>query len=269
MSALRLALRSALHERLDLSGVTPLEFSGRSIDDIARIPLANRNDRKVLGDLFEISGEISDTLVIAPGSAELDFVGAGMTGGNITVEGDVGAWAGREMKGGRLDIKGGAGHGLAAGLKDGLVTVKGKAGDFVGGVLPGEKFGMTGGIVIVDGDIGERAGDRMRRGTIVTRGKTGASAGSRMVGGTIIAEGGLGAMPGALMRRGTLIAPSVAQWLPTYSDCGSHDLNILKIMNRYYASTLGALAPKPFPLMVRRYAGDLATIGKGEILITA
>jgi hypothetical protein len=28
------------------------------------------------------------------------------------------------------------------------------------------------------------------------------------------------------------------------------------------------MAPKPLPLAVRRYAGDLAGIGKGEILLT-
>ena len=60
----------------------------------------------------------------------------------------------------------------------------------------------------------------------------------------------------------------VERMLATFADCGMHDLNILRIMNRHFAETLGALAPKPLPLKVRRYAGDLASIGKGEILLT-
>ena len=59
----------------------------------------------------------------------------------------------------------------------------------------------------------------------------------------------------------------VERMLATFADCGVHDFGILRIMNRYFAETLGPLAPKPLPLKVRRYAGDLASIGKGEILL--
>ena len=37
----------------------------------------------------------------------------------------------------------------------------------------------------------------------------------------------------------------------------------------WVAETLGPLAPKALPGMVRKYAGDQATIGKGELLLTA
>jgi formylmethanofuran dehydrogenase subunit C len=158
---------------------------------------------------------------------------------------------------------------LASGLKGGLITVKGSAGDYAGGMLAGERFGAVGGTVVVDGNIGARAGDRMRRGLILARGTFGSSAGARMVGGTLWTEQGFGAWPGPLLRRGTLIGPRVEKMLPTFGDCGRHDLVILRILNRYLAETLGPLAPKALPGVVRRYGGDLATIGKGEILLTA
>ena len=50
---------------------------------------------------------------------------------------------------------------------------------------------------------------------------------------------------------------------------GPHDLVVLKILTRYITEALGALAPKPLPHKVRKFAGDRATIGKGEILLTA
>jgi formylmethanofuran dehydrogenase subunit C len=173
------------------------------------------------------------------------------------------------MRGGRLEIKGDTGAYLATGLSGGLVNVKGSAGSFIGGQRPGDRFGMTGGIVVVEGQAGDRVGERMRRGTIIVRGRCGAFAGSRMLGGTIWAEQGFGEAPGVLLRRGSLIAPSVERLLPTFVDTGKHDLVILRILSRYLSATLGPLAPRPLSGFVRKYAGDLATIGKGELLITA
>ena len=46
--------------------------------------------------------------------------------------------------------------------------------------------GMRGGVVVVRGNAGERAGDRLRRGTIIVEGQAGAHAGSRMIAGTLI-----------------------------------------------------------------------------------
>jgi formylmethanofuran dehydrogenase subunit C len=90
-----------------------------------------------------------------------------------------------------------------------------------------------------------------------------------MIGGTIWAEQGFGAAAGLLLRRGTLIGPTVDGMLPTFADAGKHELVILRVLSRYLAATLGALAPRPLPASVRKFSGDLATIGKGEILITA
>jgi formylmethanofuran dehydrogenase subunit C len=57
--------------------------------------------------------------------------------------------------------------------------------------------------------------------------------------------------------------------LATFVDTGRHDLVILRILSRYLTASLGPLAPRPLTGAVRKYAGDLATVGKGEILITA
>ena len=72
-----------------------------------------------------------------------------------------------------------------------------------------------------------------------------------------------------MMRRGTLIGSKVERLLPTFADCGKHDLVIVRILNRHLKVMLGDLAPKPMPLFVQRIAGDMATIGKGEILLPA
>jgi formylmethanofuran dehydrogenase subunit C len=269
MSGLTFRLNAAPDERLDLSRLTPSYLESIPLAEMLKIAVGSTQNGLTVGDIFTVSGKPGDTVRIEGGSGKLDFVGADLHRGTVIIEGDVGVGAGRNMRGGRLIIGGDAGALLGTGIRGGEIFVKGSAGSQVGGLVPGDKFGMTGGLIVVNGDIGDRAGNRMRRGTIFARGRIGDFAGSRMVGGTIWADRGFGSDPGMLLRRGTLIGPSVEHMLPTFVDTGRHELVILPIISRYLASVMGSSAPGPLPSVVRKYAGDLATIGKGEILLTA
>lgn len=268
MSGWTLKLKAEPDERLDLSPLMPSKLASASDAAIAAIKIGTSKRGLTVGDVFTISGSAGDTLTIQGGSEKFDFAGAGLDGGTIIIDGPVGAMAGAKMSGGKLEVRGPAGVYLATGLSGGLIHVKGSAGECLGGVRTGERFGMTGGTVVVEGDIGPRAGDKMRRGTVIVRGKAGAGAGTRMVGGTIWAEQGFAAVPAPMMRRGTLIGPSVERLLPTFADCGRHDLVVVRVLGRYLTQTLGVLAPKPIAGPVHKFAGDMATIGKGEILLT-
>ncbi|MFN3622804.1 MAG: formylmethanofuran dehydrogenase subunit C [Hyphomicrobium sp.] len=269
MSGLTFRLTSAPAERLDLSQLTPKHVATTPLAEVLKLNIGTTKSGLKVGDVFAVSGKPGETITFEGATDKLDFVGTDLEHGSVVVEGDVGVGAGRNMRGGRLDIRGDAGALLGSGISGGQISVKGSAGSQVGGLTPGDKFGMTGGLIVIDGHAGDRAGDRMRRGTIFVRGKCGSFAGSRMVGGTIWTELGFGADPGLLLRRGTLIGPSVDQFLPTFADAGRHDLVILRILSRYMREKLGSLAPKPLPDIVRKYAGDLSTVGKGEILVTA
>lgn len=267
--ALVLRLRAPLEERIDLSGLVGAAAAARDASALARMIVGAGRRPLELGDVFLLSGEPGRSIVIEGSTERIDGIGAGLDGGTMIVEGDAGAAAARGMRGGQLEIRGNAGAHLASGMRRGLVLVGGSAGAQVGAAYPGERFGMAGGMVVIGGTAGERAGDRMRRGTILVRGAVGPAAGSRMMGGTIWTERGFGDGPGPLMRRGTLIGPSAERLLPTFADCGHHDMVILRILDRHMATSLGGLAPARLPSKVRRLAGDLATIGKGELLLTA
>jgi len=269
MSGLTFRLTSAPSERLDLSHLTPHKVASMPLAELLKLNVGSTKNGLKIGDIFAVSGQPGDSVRIEGSTSRFDFIGTDLKHGSMIVEGDVGVGAGRSMRGGRLEIRGDAGTLLGSGLSGGEILLKGSAGSQVGGLTPGDRFGMTGGLIAIEGDAGDRVGERIRRGTIYIRGKCGDYAGARMVGGTIWTELGFGAEPGMLMRRGTLIAPSVARMLPTFADAGRHDLVILRILSRYMASALGALAPRALPGTVRKYAGDLATIGKGEILLTA
>ena len=267
MAQLTLKLKTQPEARVDLSSLWA-RLATLPAGGVDRIVVPMGGKPVWLGDLFTVSGSAGGDVMIAGGSDRLDGVGAGLTGGMLTVDGDVGAGAGVGMKGGKIEIRGNAGGMLASGMKGGIIHVTGSAGDGVGAVASGHRFGMTGGNVIIEGNAGVRVGDKMRRGLIRIVGKTGQAAGSRMCGGTIVAEGGFGPNAGQLMRRGTLIGPGVERMLSTFADCGLHELVILSVMARGWSHELGALAPKALPAAVRRFAGDLAAIGKGELLLT-
>lgn len=269
MSGLTLRLKAPATERIDLSTITPAKLATLSAYDTCSLKVGMGRNGLALGDAFDISGSAGDTITIEGSGASLDYIGAGLDAGTIRVIGNVGTYAARKMTGGKLEIRGNAGGYLGSGMSGGMVHVTGNAGDNAGGILAGDRFGMVGGIIAIQGNLGARAGDKMRRGTIVVHGKAGEGAGSRMIGGTIWADGGFGAAPGYMMRRGTLIGSHVERLLPTFVDCGRHDLVIARVISRYLKDTLRDLAPKPMPLFVQKIGGDMATIGRGEILLPA
>ncbi len=267
MSSLTFSLRAPPAQRLDLSPLTPQNLAGKSAAELASIELQTTRVRVTAGDVFRIREGDPAAIVFEGGSDRFDRVGMGLAAGSIRVEGDVGVEAGRLMSGGQLTVQGAAGPFTGSGMKGGTLTVEGHAGERLGGPLSGETVGMSGGVLHVRGDAGERAGDRLRRGFILIEGRAGAYAGSRMIAGTLAIGGEAGDLPGYLMGRGTiLLGRGATLFSPTFGDCGEHDLVAARLLADYIAqasATLGDLFRRP----LRRLAGDLAALGKGEILL--
>ena len=267
MSALIFSLRAAPAQRLDLAPLTPQNLAGKTIAEIERLELQTTRMRVAAGDVFRVRKGDPAALVIEGGAERFDRVGAGLTAGSIRVEGEVGAQAGRLMSGGQLTIRGHAGPFAGSGMRGGTLTIEGGAGERLGGPLSGETIGMSGGVLHVRGDAGERAGDRLRRGVILIEGRAGAYAGSRMIAGTLAIGGEAGELPGYLMGRGTiLLGRGATLFSPTFGDCGEHDLVAARLLADYVAQASAKLA-KLFRRPLRRLAGDLAALGKGEILL--
>jgi formylmethanofuran dehydrogenase subunit C len=266
VSALVLTLKGRPPQRLDMAPIVPHLLAGKSEAEIARIALQTTRVGCTVGDAFAIRMGDAGSIRIE-GSDRLDRIGHGMTGGEILVEGDVGIQAGRAMQGGRLVIGGDAGPWTASGMRGGSLEVLGSVAERLGGPLAGEIAGMRGGTVLVRGDAGARAGDRLRRGTIVIEGSAGAYAGSRMIAGTLVVCGRTGALPGYLMKRGTLaLAQEPAAMAPSFVDCGLHALVALRLFAKYLEG-VSAPASSLFRHPVRRFAGDMAVLGKGELLV--
>jgi len=267
VSPLTFSLRGAPDQRLDLSPLISQNLAGKTIPEIERIELGTTHIRVTVGDVFHVRDGDPETIVVEGGSERFDRVGMGMSSGSIHVEGPVGVQAGRLMSGGRLTIRGNAGPFAGSGMKGGTLDIEGGAGERLGGPLSGETIGMSGGVLHVRGNAGSRAGDRLRRGFILIEGSAGAYAGSRMIAGTLAIGGEAGDLPGYLMGRGSiLLGWGASLFSPSFGDCGEHDLVAARLLAKHIgqvSATLGDLFRRP----LRRLAGDLAALGKGEILL--
>ncbi len=269
MTAITFTLKTAPQQRVDVSPLTPDNLAGKSLDEITAIELQTGN-RKVRADkIFTLSGDDPLKIVFKNASAKLDYIGKGNSKGEITVEGDAGAYLGFQLKGGVINVSGNVGAYAACELRNGEINIGGNVGDFLGAALPGNKKGLQGGVVIVKGNAGDRVGDHMRRGAILVEGNAGAYLGSRMTAGTIGVLGDVGAYPGYAMKRGTLLLIKAPSAIPaTFNDCGPHTLGFLPLLLKGFQrhqTQFGALADKV--KRVRRYAGDMSGAGKGEILV--
>lgn len=261
-----LTLRQEPPERLDLLNINPLSLNGLSEAEAAKLPVGTSRRGLTLGDCFTITLDGSETLVIEGGSSRLDRVGASLDGGSIRVVGDVGQRLGAGMRSGTVTVTGAAGPFAGSGATGGTITVEGDAGDHAGGAVYGAKAGLDGATLIVRGTAGDHLGDRMRRGLILV-GSAGAHAGARMIAGTIAAIS-LGDHPGFGMRRGTILAGTTGTVTPSFVETGTHDLVFLRLLAR----SLRPLSAEHADLAagaLKRYSGDLATLGKGELWVSA
>lgn len=268
--SITLTLRRQDGPEVDLSPLAPEALAGKSRGEIEALELRAGNRRLRLAALFEVVAGEGERLVIGNGARRLIRVGERMRGGEIHVEGDCGAFAGFGMRGGRLTIAGSAGDFAGGAMRGGVIEIRGNAGDFLGGAPAGERQGMRGGAIVVRGNAGDRVGDRMRRGLILIAGNAGAFCASRMLAGTILVKGRIGASPGLALRRGSLLLATPPREIPaTFQDSGEHAFAFLSLLERHLQTEGTPLADfVPLPRRLRRYSGDLAAGGFGEILVT-
>lgn len=206
-----------------------------------------------LGDLFDITGSPGERLTIC-NAPPLNGFGARMKSGELIVEGD-------------------AGDDLGASMAGGLIRVTGNAGHRAGAPAIGNERGMTGGDIVIHGNVGDFAGMRMRRGCIAVAGTCGKSPGFRMIAGTIIV--GTGAMdhPGLEMRRGTIVSLDAGADIATsgrFAEDGVFDTSavvVLRLLLRRMVR-LGLPVDRAKLELGRRYrlySGDRMELNKGEI----
>lgn len=270
MSTTTLRVRTAPGLRVNADRLLPGALAALSVAEVGRLVLPAGNETCTVGDVFDITrseGELA-ALVIEGEAQWLDRLGAKMTEGRIDVHGASGDHTGFQMAGGELRIHGNTGHFTGCQMSGGRLTVGGDSGDFAAAALPGDMEGMTGGTLTIHGKTGTRLGDRMRRGLVLVGGDAGEYAASRLVAGTIGVAGKLGAHYGYGMRRGTLLlARMPARIPPTFTEGGQGFDVFWSLLARSLAAEIAPFSGFDASTLPRRYAGDLAVDGRGELLI--
>jgi formylmethanofuran dehydrogenase subunit C len=265
--AVVLTLRGPLAHDVDASSVAPDRFATLAAREIAELPVWAGRTRARLGDFFAVEGERASRVRVRGDVARVHALGRAMRAGELDVEGSAGDGTGAGMEGGTLVVHGDVGHDAGAAMSGGVLCVNGRAGDNLAGARAGESRGMTGGEIVVRGAAGRDAGALVRRGLVVVGGAAGAGAGRAMIAGTLIVFGTLGPGAAAWSKRGTLVAMCGVSVPPTFRYACTyrppHLALTLTYLRRHYAL---AVEDDHVTGEYRRYSGDLAELGRGEIL---
>lgn len=258
--AVMLHLKKELRVPINAECISPNVFAGKSLSKIAELQFWEGNRKRSLGDVFEVEGNCGKT----PSEVTIHLVGnlskaqricAGMTEGEVRIQGDVGMHLGEEMKGGKITVEGNAGSWVGSAMKGGVIEVRKNAGDYIGAAYRGSTKGMQGGTIIIHGNAGAEVGCYMRKGFIKVYGDIDQFVGIRMRNGTIIVKGNTKERAGAFMKGGKIILCNhVASILPTFT--------IDNIKSK--AKAEGEEIKEPFYLFI----GDLAEHGNGKLYVS-
>jgi formylmethanofuran dehydrogenase subunit C len=239
---------------------------GLSAQEIGALELWDARTPIALGDVFSVSGERSSNVVLEGDLAQLHDVGTTMSAGSLEIRDSIGNALGTRMRGGAIAVQGSAGSDVGMAMAGGSIVIGGGAGDRAGGALPGASKGMTGGDIVVRGAAGREAGARMRRGTLFC-GSVGDDAGIGMIAGNIIVAGAIGDAVGVGNKRGSIVALGGVRVPPTYAYACTYRPPHLPLMLHSLRTRFGiGVDDAHLHGLFRRYSGDLAEIGKGEIL---
>lgn len=266
MNALTFNLIKPLQFSLNCAPLNPSHIANKSSSEIAAMRLNYGNSQLRVDEIFEITGSDTQNIHFKNTSSKLDYLGANMSVGSMTIEGDAGAYLAYNLKNATIHCHGNTQAYAACNMVSGLLTIEGNTGDFLGGASAGLRKGMRGGTVIVKGNAGDRVGDQMRRGLILIEGDAGDYCASRMIAGTIGVFGNIGKYAGFNMKRGTLLLTKLPNLHATMQDCGMHTLPFLSLMFK----SLSPLATKFSGMQSQRvqcFVGDASGNGNGEILI--
>jgi formylmethanofuran dehydrogenase subunit C len=262
-----LTLKDQPNVPLEAEPISPDVFASKTLAEICSLPIFLGKRQCRLDDFFTVEGEPGDLISVRGDASRVKWIGHGMTRGRIEIQGNAGMHLGAHMTGGTIEVTGNVSDWIGAEMKGGLIRVSGNAGGQIGAAYRGSLAGMKGGTILVGGSAGLEVGMRMRRGTIVIQGPVRDFAGLQMKGGTIFLLGGAEIRTGAWMIRGTIVSLTPLKMLPTFLPACDYNPSFMGIYAKFLAR-LGIDIPyRRDDGAYRRFVGDSAVPGKGEILV--
>jgi methenyltetrahydromethanopterin cyclohydrolase len=259
---IKLQLKKAPKVPVFAEALSPKAFAGKSSGEIEELPLLEGGRSAKLGEFFDVkvqgepAADSSQCDVTLKGDlSKFRYVGKGMDGGKLVVEGNVGFYLGEEMAGGSITVKGNAASWTGSMMAGGQIEVFGNTGDYLAAPYRGVQEGMLNGSIIVHGNTGTHAGLWMRGGVISVDGNAGQFLGHRMQDGVILVKGNCGPRVGAAMKGGRIIVQGeVAEILPSFTYTEIKD-----------KAKVGA---EKIPASFYVYTGDSLEGGSGKLFVS-
>jgi len=215
--------------------ITCDSFNNKSIDEIKKLEAFIGNEKKTLGDFFDISGdkaEAASMQIIIDGDVWMvKGIGRGMKNGEIIIKGKAGMHTGEQLAGGKITVEGDVDGFCFNEMKKGEVLVKGNAGDYFASAMRGSWVGVSGGKITIEGNVGIESGNWIKGATAYLRikGNAGDFLGAHNQGGRIEIDGTPGNRLGAEMARGKIIVNGKAtSVMPSFGYKGKVDKILLK-----------------------------------------
>jgi formylmethanofuran dehydrogenase subunit C len=267
MSMITFTLKEQPTVPLEAEALSPDVVGALAHDAIRALPVYLGKRQMRVDDFFDVEGEASDEMEVRGDAGKVKWIGRGMTRGRITIRGNAGMHLGAYMKGGAIEVFGNVSDWLGAEMSGGLIRVHGNAGGQVGAAYRGSRSGMRDGTILIDGSAGLEVGMRMRRGLIAVGAPVRDFAGLQMKGGTIVLLGGAEIRTGAWMVRGTIVSLTPLRLLPTFAYACTYRPTFLRLYAKHLRSLGVSLPSEDQGGAYRRYTGDTAVPGKGEILV--
>ncbi|WP_019882104.1 MULTISPECIES: hypothetical protein [unclassified Methylophilus] len=150
----------AVARSVDCRTLLPQALQGKTVAEITAMKLAANLS---VADVFEVS---VDTTSEAPAvtfkntTSAHQYIGFGMTSGQINVTGDAGDFLGAQLQNGVLICKGNAGARAGDRMRRGMLLIEGNAGDYCASDMMAGTLGVL-------GTTGAYLGYGMKRGTLL------------------------------------------------------------------------------------------------------
>ena len=254
---------------LEAEAISPVAIAGLSELGIEHLAVLHGNIKAKIGDFFKVTGKGVPDILLEGDLGKIKMIGAGMSAGSITIEGNVGMHVGIGMSGGEILVKGNASDWVGPEMSGGRIVVKGNAGHMIGSAFRGQAIGITGGEIFIHGDAKNEIGNSMRRGLIAIGGDAGDFTAVNMRAGTVIVMGKMGVRAGAGMIRGTVVCFEDAPMLPSFEfSCKYQPLFLRLYLIRLQENGFeNKITDQHLNGKYRRYSGDGIELNRGEILL--
>ena len=247
--------------------IAPDRFAALGEREIVELPVWQGARMATVGDFFAVRGGRDARVRIDGDVPWAHGLGTAMGGGALRIEGSVGHAIGAGMTAGAIEVRGDAGDDAGVAMAGGVLRIEGSAGDRLGGARAGASRGATGGEIVVLGSAGALAGAAARRGLVVVCGDVGIHAGRAMIAGSLVVLGSAGAGAGRWSKRGTLVVVGSVAIAPTYRHACTYEPPHVRLTLTYLRSRHAlAIDDRCVRGRYHRYSGDMAELGRGEIL---